>query len=257
MSDPRLASAELLSAAASDLVAVFGSLHELKKAVVEVRRRAHDAGRQLTRADLASLRPLLRRELRRQDALVAGTGVLTRPGLLRDAPMFVEWWCAGPSEPFPLPVSLDPEHPVFSDYDTFEWFEGPWQEGSKRIVGPWVDYTATGQHVMTLSIPIFGGDGEFLGVAGADVLAGQIEKIALKPLRAISNDAALVSAEGRVLASNTARLLVGSLLDEPNARWAAEAGRGWTVRDDGVAASRDARLPWSVVVFPRRYGAGR
>jgi hypothetical protein len=206
------------------------------------------------RQDLISLRPLIRRHLRRHDSLVAGTGVLARPGLLDDAPMFVEWWCAGTTEPFLLRVSLDPEHPIFSDYDTFEWFEGPWKDGSKRVVGPWVDYTGTGEHVMTLSVPVFAADGgsEFLGVAGADVLVRQMEEIALEPLRSMPEDAALVNTDGRVIASNTSRLLVGSLLEESDARWAADAEGGWTLRDDGVAASRHPALPWAVVVFPQR-----
>lgn len=166
--------------------------------------------------------------------------------------MFVEWWCAGPTGPFLLRVSLEPEHAIFSDYSTFEWFEGPWTEGSTRIVGPWVDYTGTGEHVVTLSVPILGGPHEFLGVVGADLLARQIEEMALGPLRSIPDDAALVNADGRVIASNTSRLVVGSLLKESDARWAAVAGQGWTLRDDGVTASRRAGLPWTVVVFPPR-----
>lgn len=254
MKDPRRASAELLEAAAGDLDSVFGSLRELGGAVATVDRNAIKAGRRPMGKDLRSLRPLIRQQLRRHDALVAGTGILMRPGLLADAPMFVEWWCAGPAEPFLLRVSLDPEHPIFSDYDTFEWFEGPWTEGSKRVVGPWVDYTGTGEHVLTVSIPIFG-DGaelEFLGVAGADVLLRQVEEIALVPLRSIPQDAALINADGRVIASNTSRLLVGSLLEESNVQWAAEAGGGWSIREDGFAATRHAWLPWTVVTFPQR-----
>jgi hypothetical protein len=252
VTDSQQASANLLEAAAGDLDAVFDSLREIGEAVVRVHRGACEADRPTTRADLISLRPLIRGQLRRLDTLVAGIGVLARPGLLPDAPMFVEWWCAGPTEPFLLRVSLDPEHPVFSDYDTFEWFQGPWKGGSTRIVGPWVDYTGTSEHVITLSVPIFDQFGEFLGVVGADVLARQIEEITLGPLRSIPDDAALVNAEGRVIASNTPRLLVGSLLEEADARWAAETAGDWTLRDDGVAASRHAGLSWSVVVFPRR-----
>lgn len=252
MTDSRQASAKLLKVATGDIDALFASLRDVRDAVADVYRTANEAGQQMKRTDLTSLPALLRRQLRRHDALVAGTGVLVRPGLLDDAPMFVEWWCAGPAEPFLLRVSLDPNHPIFSDYDTFEWFEGPWKRGSERIVGPWVDYTGTGDHVMTFSVPIFGSDGEFLGVAGADVLASQIEEFALRPLRSIPDDAALVNTDGRVLASNTSRLLVGSLLKESDARWAAEAGGGWTVRDDGVAAGRQGGFPWAVVVFPRR-----
>jgi hypothetical protein len=245
------ASAGLLKGAAGDLEVLFGSLGELAGATADLERSAEKEGRRLRRQDVVSVRPLIKKQLRRHDALVAGTGVLMRPGLLEDVPMFVEWWCAGSPEPFLLRVSLDPEHAIFSDYDTFEWFAEPWAAGSRRIVGPWVDYTGTGEHVLTLSVPIFGSDDEFLGVAGADVLARQLEEIAIRALREIPRDAALINADGRVIASNTSRLLVGSLLEEDDARWASTAGRGWTVRGDGLAASRDAQLPWAVVVFQR------
>jgi hypothetical protein len=234
VSDSAQASNKLLEAAASDLDAVFASLEELGGMVAEVQTAAVESGVHMRGADLTALRPLLREQLRRHDALVAGIGVLARPGLLGDAPMFVEWWCAGPAEPFLLRVSLDPDHAIFSDYDTFEWFEGPWTPGSKRIVGPWVDYTGTGEHVMTLSVPIFGGEGEFLGVTGADVLARRVEEFALSRLRTIPEDAALVNSDGRVLASNTSRLLVGTLLKD----------------GDRASAIRHEDLPWTVVVFP-------
>lgn len=243
----------MLEAAACDLDAVFESLHELRAAVAAVQGGAKEAGRQPTRKDLVSLRPLIRRQLGRHDALLAGIGILARPDLLEDAPMFVEWWCAGPTEPFLLRVSLDPEHPIFSDYDTFEWFEGPWSVGSRRIVGPWVDYTGTGEHVLTLSVPVFaaGVESEFLGVAGADVLVRQVEEIVLGPLRSIPEDAALVNRDGRVIASNTSRLVVGSLLSASDAEWLAEAESGWTLRGDGVSASTHPWLPWAVVMFPQ------
>jgi len=230
---------------------VFESLTELAAAVAASAASASAAGRRLTRRDVVSVRSLVKQQLRRHDALVAGTGVLTRPGLLDDMPMFVEWWCAGTPAPFLLRVSLDPEHAIFSDYDTFEWFAEPWSEGSRRIVGPWVDYTGTGEHVLTLSVPVFGAGEEFLGVAGADVLARRLEELAVRSLREIPDDAALVNSDGRVIASNTSRLLAGCLIAEEDARWAADAQRGWSVREDGLAASRATQLPWAVVVFQR------
>jgi hypothetical protein len=245
------ASADLLAAAACELETLFDSLTELAAAVAAAVETASIAKRQPTRRDVISVRPLVKRQLRRHDALVAGAGVLMRPGVLGDVPMFVEWWCAGIPEPFLLRVSLDPEHAIFSDYDTFEWFAEPWSAGSRRIVGPWVDYTGTGQHVLTLSVPVFGREQDFLGVAGADVLAERLEELAIRSLREIPDDAALVNADGRVIASNTSRLLVGSLLAEEDARWAVGAERGWTVREDGLAAGRAPQLPWAVVVFQR------
>lgn len=255
MTDAEKASAELLEAAAGAVDAVFVSLGGLRDAVANLHREAKEAERQMTRTDVVSVRPLIQQHLRRHNALVAGAGVLMRPGLLRDAQMFVEWSCVGSAGPLLLRVSLDPEQAIFSDYDTFEWFKEPWNEESKRIVGPWVDYTGTGDHVLTLSLPIFGSEAEFVGVAGTDLLARQLEELALPPLRSIADDAALVNSDGRVIASNTPDLLVGSLLPEADARWAADTSTGWAVRADGVGGSRHPVLPWTVVVFPKRRGA--
>lgn len=238
----------LLDKAAEELGAVIASLSQLGDSIGRAHRLATDAGRDTTRSDFLSLRPAIGEHLRRHHALVTGMGVLARPGLLTDAAMFVEWWCVGSGEPFLLRVSLDPEHPVFSDYDTFEWFEGPWRMGASRVVGPWVDFTGTGEHVLTLSVPIFSGRGEeFLGVAGADVPVGRIEDLAIPTLIQIKEDAALINSDGRVIASNTSRLLTGSLLPGADALIEVSPANGWRLRD-GVGESENPALPWAVVI---------
>lgn len=254
MKDSRIAAAELLEAVASDLDTIFGSLLELGVEVAAAYRTAGGLEPGTTSEDLLPLRSLIAQMLEEHDSYVGGLGFLARPGLLSDAQMFVEWWCAGASQAYPLQPPLDPEHPFFHDYERFEWFVGPWTVGSKRIVGPWVDCLGTGEHAMTLSVPVFGGDSghEFLGVAGADLRVRRVERTAIARLSSIPRDVALVNGEGRIIASNTSRLLAGSLLEESDARWAAEAGAGWTRRGDGAEAIAHRTLPWTVVLFPPR-----
>jgi len=90
VTSPARTSANLLSAAGGELEAVFDSLTELAAALATSMAAARAAQRRLKRRDVMAIRPQVKQHLRRHDALVAGTGVLTRPGLLGDVPMFVE-----------------------------------------------------------------------------------------------------------------------------------------------------------------------
>jgi hypothetical protein len=78
-----------------------------------------------------------------------------------------------------------------------------------------VDYVCTGEYALTFTDPIYD-DGAFLGVVGADVLVNRYESLALPPLRALPEPAALVNTQGRVIVSSTARLVTGSLVRRPD-----------------------------------------
>jgi hypothetical protein len=76
------------------------------------------------------------------------------------------------------------------------------------------------------------GGGRFAGVAGADILAEEVERLVLPALARLPQAAALVSDDGRVIAANTSSLLPGSILPPERAR---------------PAASHDPALPWRLV----------
>ena len=102
-----------------------------------------------------------------------------------------------------LHVDLDPESAEFYDYTTTEWYRVPERTGRAAVAGPYVDYICTHQYTFTLSVPV-SVEGRFVGVAGADILAAQVEQLALPDLSGLGRVAVLVSGTGRVIASNTA-----------------------------------------------------
>lgn len=172
--------------------------------------------------DLAGLRTEIFAILQRHRGLASGAGVITAPGVLTDARLWLEWWLAGPSgAPEALRVNLDPAAPDFYDYTTAEWYSAAERSGEPQVVGPYVDHFCTGDHTITLSVPVRSGDG-FLGVAAADILVSSLERGMLPSLLAAGS--ALTSADGRVIASPSPDSPPGIKIAPgqdvlPNARW--------------------------------------
>jgi hypothetical protein len=193
---------------------VVGSVTEVGAAMTAL--AAARAGRNpLRRADLAALRPLVAQVLARHRGFAAGAGVVLAPGALTDAPRCIDWWWAdrgtGPGH---LEVDLDPGSAEFYDYTTTEWYREPARTGQPCIAGPYVDYICTHEYTFTVSVPVTD-EGRFVGVAGADILAGEVERMLLPglsmPGRA-NGPAVLVSGDGRVIASGTASIVPGTVL---------------------------------------------
>ncbi|MBO0772072.1 MAG: hypothetical protein J2P35_11500, partial [Actinobacteria bacterium] len=100
------------------------------------------------------------------------------------------------------------------------WYREPERTGAAAVTGPYVDYICTREYTFTVSVPVPAGR-RFAGVAGADILAEEVERLALPALARLPQAAALVSGDGRVIASNTSSLLPGSILPSEQARPAA------------------------------------
>ncbi|MGW0807319.1 cache domain-containing protein [Nonomuraea sp. NPDC002799] len=186
------------------LESVFTLLYDVRD-----RTAALAAGRRtLATADLAALRPALFGHL---GGLVAGIGFIAAPGLLADAPWYLEWWQDDPpGGPVQLLRDLDPASSAFYDYTHWGWYTGP-QEGAERTVcGPYVDYLCTDEYSLTLAVPVTV-EGGFIGVAAADVLVRRFEGAVVPALRGIPAPAFVINAAGRIVASNTAKWLGGSL----------------------------------------------
>ncbi|AQZ65422.1 unnamed protein product [[Actinomadura] parvosata subsp. kistnae] len=183
---------------------VFTVLDEVRARTAALAR----ARRPLTRGDLAALRPLLFRHL---GGLIAGIGFIAAPGLLADAPWYLEWWQDDPSgPPVQLLRDLDPASSAFYDYTHWEWYAGPSEGAERTICGPYVDYLCTDEYSLTLSVPVTAG-GAFVGVAAADVFVRRFEGAVVPVLREVPVPAFVISAAGRVVASNTARWIGGSV----------------------------------------------
>ncbi len=205
--------AELLGDVMGELDRVFADLAALGDAFGAL------DGDPLRRADVATLRPAIRALLADHADLVAGAGVVTEPGLLADAPRWLEWWWgAGPE---PLRVNLDPAAPDFYDYTTTEWFAA----GEPCLAGPYVDFACTNEYAITLAVPVPG-----FGVAGADVLVSTLERRVVPALVAHGRPVALTNGDGRIIASNAPELTPGTRLRRPRA-----AGSGWLLVETPVS----------------------
>lgn len=187
---------------------VFAALREVREATLAQARTVRQGGRDLRRADLAALRPLLTGRL---GVLIVGVGFIAAPGLLTDAPWYLEWWQENPSgAPVQLLRDLDPSSSAFYDYTHWEWYTGPQSGVERTICGPYVDYLCTDEYSLTFSVPVTL-DGVFIGVAAADVFVRRFGTAVVPVLRELPGQAFLINGQGRVVASNTARYIAGSV----------------------------------------------
>jgi hypothetical protein len=231
--------AALLAGITRRVERVLASVISVGEATAAIAAAARQAGRPLRHADLAALREPVARVLGQHAGLAAGAGVVLAPGTVADAPLCIEWWRAdrGPDLQR-LQVDLDPDSAEFFDYTTTEWYGTPERTGRPSVAGPYVDYICTHEYTFTVSVPITAA-GRFAGVAGADILAGQVERLVLDGLSALGRTAVLVGGNGRVIASNTARVLPGvpAARQPPCAGLVPVAGPGRT-------------LPWTLLSQP-------
>jgi methyl-accepting chemotaxis protein-like sensor len=146
--------------------------------------------------------------------LVVGAGYVCAPHTLADQQYGFQWWTAGPDvAPAQLFISLDPASENFLDYTRQSWFTVPRDTGRRHITGPYVDYLCTDEYTLTFTVPVRR-RGAFAGVVGADVYVREFERTLRPRLRALGGRAALVNAQGRVIASNNIRQATGSLVRE-------------------------------------------
>ncbi|HEX8006704.1 MAG TPA: GntR family transcriptional regulator, partial [Trebonia sp.] len=213
-----------------ELDGLFGVLDGLAIALAGLASAAGRGGA-LRRDDLAALRPAIVAALARHRDLAAGTGVITAPGVLADAPLWLEWWWttpAGTAEQ--LRVNLDPAAPDFYDYTMAAWYAGAERagDGEPQVTGPYLDYFCTGEYTITLSVPVRLG-GRFLGVAAADVLVPSLERQVMPGLLETGRPVALTSPDGRVIAATSPRWPSG--LSEPPGQATPSPLRTWRLTE--------------------------
>lgn len=178
--------------------------------------------------------PVLRRDVRdlllEPGQLAVGLGLVVAPRAA--LPLRLEWWQADPGgdrlhtlEPDLRPTSLG-----YYDYTAAEWFDVPRRTGCRHVVGPYVDVHGTGRYLLTFTEPVVV-DGEFAGVAGADVPVRRFEAHLLQVLGRSPVPFVLVNGEDRVVLSTAPRWLVGEFV--------APAGTSGAVAIEGT--------PWRLV----------
>ena len=174
--------------------------------------------------------------------LAVGLGLVAAPRPDRDVRLL--WWQTDDGRIAALRPDLRPASLDFYDYPATEWFDVPRRTGRRHVVGPYVDVHGTGRYLLTLTAPLVG-EGEFLGVIGADVPVNRFENHLLRALDPglVPGPAAVVvlNEEGRVVLSTSPRWLVGDLLDEP------PGGAGTAVEVPG--------LPWRLYLPSGDQGA--
>ena len=204
--------ARLLAGITTRIEQVLASVGEVRDAALGLAAAAGAAGRCLLSTDLEALQQPVAEVLTRHKGFAAGAGIVLAPGVLTDAARCLEWWWATPSgQPSKLHVDLDPQSPEFYDYTSLPWYREPERTGQRAVTGPYVDYICTREYTFTVSVPLLVDD-RFAGVAGADILAEEVERLALPALASLPSPVALVSGTGRVIASNTTRAVPGSVL---------------------------------------------
>ncbi|HWM36356.1 MAG TPA: cache domain-containing protein [Streptomyces sp.] len=250
-----VAAADVAAGVRDTLESVFDTVAETRKDTAALLAPLTAEGRQPTTADLAALRPGLHERLSRPGP-VSGVGFVAAPGLLADAPVWLEWWQSGAGgEVRPLLLDLDPEHSAYSDYTHWEWFALARDTGQRAVAGPYVDYLCSDEYSLTLSAPVTV-EGRFTGVAAADVYLPAFEAAVMPVLQRLPGPACLVNSRGRVAVSTDARHLAGSLLKGPDFG-AVLAGNGEGASYEGLRLRPCGDIPLILVTAAAEQPAAR
>jgi hypothetical protein len=205
-------------------VSATGGVPPLTEAVSRVVERVFatvgrvlDAARApAVRGDLLAGRPVLGDDVRDllhlPGQLAVGLGLVVAPRPAAGLPLRLEWWQAEPDggRVRALEPDLRPDSLGYYDYTAAEWFAVPRRTRRRHVVGPYVDVHGTGRYLLTLTEPVVV-DGEFAGVAGADVSVRRFEAHLLRRLGP-GAPFLLLNGEDRVVLSTSPRWLVGTLV---------------------------------------------
>jgi hypothetical protein len=200
--------AHKLAAEASQAVEPF---YGLLDAVAEEVLRSRPPRAALTETHFSGLQRLLA-ELLAEEHGLWGMGFVAAPSVVEGRERYMAWWQRHNERVARLRLNFDPNSIDVYDYLQMDWYQLA-QHGQQRVAyGPYVDYSGSDMYTITATVPVIA-DGTFLGVAGADLVVGDVERRLIEVLRHTHEDAVVVNTERRVIAANTPRWLVGSRLD--------------------------------------------
>lgn len=215
-------------------------IYELLQRIADEVLRSRPRRAALTEAHFSGLQRMLA-DLLRDERAVWGMGYIAAPFAVEGKERYLAWWQRRDDRVARLRLNFDPTSIDVYDYLEMDWYQLALNGQQRVAYGPYVDYSGSDMYTITATIPVVGEDGTFLGIAGADLVVGEVERKLLEVLRGAGDDTLIVSTERRVIASNTPRWFVGSRLpamptvgppDDPEAfREVADMplGTGWVL----------------------------
>jgi hypothetical protein len=191
------------------------------------------------RSDFSFLAPHFHTLLEHQRGFIEGAGIAYEPGSLADADHWIEWWRVPPTgAPRFISHDLNQGSLRFYDYSTRDWFKKPREADRSMAVGPYVDVGGINVNTVTLTTPATTPVGTH--VLGCDVSLSALEEIFIQNLQTLEHRVLLVGPNARVITSNTADLVTGTLADlsSPEVQTLLP-----------VAPHDPQRLPWQLVTL--------
>lgn len=198
---------ELAEAASKVLESVYLELTAIADEVL----RCRPAGGSLTEAHFAGLQRMVA-DLLATESRAWGMGFIAAPGVVDGLERYLAWWQRQNDRVSRLRLNFDPTSIDVYDYLQMDWYQLPLRGRPRVAYGPYVDYSGSDMYTITATVPVVDKGGTFLGVAGADLVVGEVERGLVEVLRQTNEDAVVVSTERRVIAANTPRWFVGSRL---------------------------------------------
>ncbi|KRE58762.1 hypothetical protein ASG92_22905 [Arthrobacter sp. Soil736] len=216
---------------------VFADLEKIAGAVTAAAEAVPGVPR---RSEFLFLKQELADFIRLHSDLIVGAGIAYAPGSLPEAPHWLEWWRAQPKGgPRFVTHDLNPDSLNYYDYTGREWFTLPSSTGGPVAVGPYVDFGGINVNIITLCVPAQTAQG--MHVLGCDLTLANLEGVFLRALQLREPAVILLGPNGRVVASNNARIATGTLLRDE------DLSRAETSLD--VSHGNPTRLPWKLISF--------
>jgi hypothetical protein len=225
------------TALSSSISRVFVDLEKIAGTVTAAAAAASGVPR---RSEFLYLKQELANFIKQHSDIIVGAGIAYAPGSLREATHWLEWWrTQRTGEPRFVTHDLNPDSLNYYDYTTRDWFTIPSAGGQPVAVGPYVDFGGINVNIITLCVPAPTAQG--IQILGCDLTLANLEGIFLRALQLREPVVVLLGPNGRVIASNNARIATGTLfLEEDMARADISVD---------VSPANPTRLPWKLITL--------
>lgn len=222
-------------ALSTSINSVFADLEKIARDVTAAASAAPGVPR---RSEFLFLKQALANFIKLHSDLIVGAGIAYAPESLPETPHWLEWWRAQPKgEAKFVTHDLNPDSLNYYDYTARDWFRQPSSTGRPVAVGPYVDFGGINVSIITLCVPAATAQGTH--VLGCDLPLAKLEGVFLRTLQLREPVVVLLGPNGRVIASNNARIATGTLL------LAEDMERAEASLD--VSAGHPSRLPWKLI----------